>query len=192
MKSPWRREWLPTPVFLPGKSHGQRSPVDYSPWGYKELDTIEHVLTHHSLKAKKRWSNQYSGHLIYIFPPLGSLRSPTAGLEKTRTQEVIWRHRPLHSSSVQSFLCPQGGLYFLLLCPLGGCVCVCACVCVCVCVYPGRTFGPVQNVHKTLGPHQRSLKLFPVQNIRAYLVHAQRGFFFFFLNFYYSCFIMLC
>ena len=32
----------PTPVFLPGKSHGQRSLGDYSPWGYKELDTTEH------------------------------------------------------------------------------------------------------------------------------------------------------
>ena len=29
---PWRREWLPIPVFLPGESHGQRSLVDYSPW----------------------------------------------------------------------------------------------------------------------------------------------------------------
>ena len=28
---PWRREWQPTPVFLPGESHGQKSPVDYSP-----------------------------------------------------------------------------------------------------------------------------------------------------------------
>ena len=37
-KIPWRREWLPTPVFLPGKSHGQRSLVGYSPWGHKELD----------------------------------------------------------------------------------------------------------------------------------------------------------
>ena len=31
-KIPWRRKWQPTPVFLPGKSHGWRSPVDYSPW----------------------------------------------------------------------------------------------------------------------------------------------------------------
>ena len=38
-KIPWRREWLPTPVFLPGKSHGQRSLVGYSPWGHKESDT---------------------------------------------------------------------------------------------------------------------------------------------------------
>ena len=31
----------PTPVFLPGKSHGQRSLVGYSPWGHKESDTTE-------------------------------------------------------------------------------------------------------------------------------------------------------
>ena len=31
----------PTPVFLPGKSHGQRSLVGYSPWGHEELDTTE-------------------------------------------------------------------------------------------------------------------------------------------------------
>ena len=30
-RSPWRREWQPTPVFLPGESHGQRSLVGYSP-----------------------------------------------------------------------------------------------------------------------------------------------------------------
>ena len=36
-----RREWQPTPVFLPGESHGQRSLAGCSPWGCKELDTIE-------------------------------------------------------------------------------------------------------------------------------------------------------
>ena len=44
-KIPWRRAWQPTPGFLPAKSHGQRSLVGYSPWGYKELDTTE-WLTH--------------------------------------------------------------------------------------------------------------------------------------------------
>ena len=34
-KIPWRRKWQHTPVFLPGKSHGQRSLVVYSPWGHK-------------------------------------------------------------------------------------------------------------------------------------------------------------
>ena len=34
-EDPWRRKWQPTPVFLPGKSHGQRSLAGYSPWGHK-------------------------------------------------------------------------------------------------------------------------------------------------------------
>ena len=37
----WRRKWQPTPVRLPGKSHGWRSLVGYSPRGHKELDTTE-------------------------------------------------------------------------------------------------------------------------------------------------------
>ena len=40
-KIPWRGKWQPTPVFLPGKSHGQRSLAGYSPWGCKESDTTE-------------------------------------------------------------------------------------------------------------------------------------------------------
>ena len=38
---PWRRAWLPTPVFLPGELHGQRSLAGYSPWDRKELDTSD-------------------------------------------------------------------------------------------------------------------------------------------------------
>ena len=40
-KIPWRRVWQPTPVFLPGESHGQRSLVGYSPWGHKVSDRTE-------------------------------------------------------------------------------------------------------------------------------------------------------
>ena len=40
-RAPWRRGWLPTPVFFPGETHGQRSLAGYSPWGHKELDTTE-------------------------------------------------------------------------------------------------------------------------------------------------------
>ena len=40
-KIPWRREWLPTPVFLPEELHGPRTLVGYSPWGHKALDTAE-------------------------------------------------------------------------------------------------------------------------------------------------------
>ena len=38
---PWRKKWQPTPVFLPGEFHGQRSLVGYSPWGCKGLDMTE-------------------------------------------------------------------------------------------------------------------------------------------------------
>ena len=41
-----RRKWQPTSVLLPGKSHGQRSLVGYSPWGRKESDTKEYTHTH--------------------------------------------------------------------------------------------------------------------------------------------------
>ena len=40
---PWRRQWHPTPVLLPGKSHGRRSQVGCSPWGRKESDTTERL-----------------------------------------------------------------------------------------------------------------------------------------------------
>ena len=42
-KIPWKREWQPTPVFLPGEFHGQRSLAGYSPWSYKEKDTTEQL-----------------------------------------------------------------------------------------------------------------------------------------------------
>ena len=56
-KSPWRRKWKPTPVFLPGKSHAQRCLVGCSPWGCK---TIGHDLTtkqHHQQLCS--WSPGY-------------------------------------------------------------------------------------------------------------------------------------
>ena len=43
---PWRRAWQPTPVFLPGESHGQGSLAGCSSWGCKESDTTEQLNTH--------------------------------------------------------------------------------------------------------------------------------------------------
>ena len=42
-KIPWGRKWQPTPVFLPGKFHRQRSLAGYSPWGHRESDTTEQL-----------------------------------------------------------------------------------------------------------------------------------------------------
>ena len=46
-----RRQWHPTPVLLPGKSHGWRSLVGYSPWGREESDTTERLHFHFSLSC---------------------------------------------------------------------------------------------------------------------------------------------
>ena len=47
----WRRQWHPTPVLLPGKSHGWRSLVGCSPWGRWESDTTERLHFHFSLSC---------------------------------------------------------------------------------------------------------------------------------------------
>ena len=50
----WRRTWQPTPVFLPGESHGQRSLVGYSPWGSKDSDMTESHTHTHTHKGERR------------------------------------------------------------------------------------------------------------------------------------------
>ena len=55
---PWRREWQPTPVFLPGEFHTQRSLVGYSPWGHKESETTEQLIQH------IRFTDPISEHLF--------------------------------------------------------------------------------------------------------------------------------
>ena len=51
-KIPWTRKWQPTPVCLPGDSHGQRSLEGYSPWGCKESDMTEWLSLWASLVAQ--------------------------------------------------------------------------------------------------------------------------------------------
>ena len=57
-KIPWRRARQPTPLFLPGEprgfAHGQRSLVDYSPQGLKELDMTE-VTEPSNMHTRKKW-----------------------------------------------------------------------------------------------------------------------------------------
>ena len=57
----WRRKWQPTPVFLPGKSYGQRNLVGYSSWSHKESDTTEHT---HQIKSKKEIQEERSTGVI--------------------------------------------------------------------------------------------------------------------------------
>ena len=55
-KIPWRRVWQPTPVFLPGESHGQRSLAGYSPWGRKSQTQLSILQTRKSPSVKLRFT----------------------------------------------------------------------------------------------------------------------------------------
>ena len=50
--------WQPTPVLLPGKSHGQRSQVGCSPWGHRELDTTDFTFTMHPMNSMSRQNDK--------------------------------------------------------------------------------------------------------------------------------------
>ena len=73
-EDPWRREWQPTQVSLPGESHGQRSLVGYIPWGGKELDTTERLSMGCFMRnAKYINTGVYSNHISFCclhFAPL--------------------------------------------------------------------------------------------------------------------------
>ena len=65
----WRRKWQPTPVLLPGKLHGQRSLVGYSPWGRKESDTTERLYSlTYSFLSHVKWLRQLFFYLPLIPP----------------------------------------------------------------------------------------------------------------------------
>ena len=57
----WSRKWQPTPVFLPGKSHGQRSLEGYSPLGHKESNTTYSFTCPIHQRTGPIWHSQWSG-----------------------------------------------------------------------------------------------------------------------------------
>ena len=77
---PWRRKWQSTPVLLPGKSHGQRSLVGYSPWGCKESDRLSDctfTFRHVAIVVKNLPAN--AGHQETRVQSLGQEDSPGRG-----------------------------------------------------------------------------------------------------------------
>ena len=67
----WRRQWQPTPVLLPGKSHGWRSLVGCNPWGCRESDTTEKLHFHFSLSRLEKEMATHSGVLAWRIPGKG-------------------------------------------------------------------------------------------------------------------------
>ena len=75
-KFPWRRKWQATPVFLPGKTHGQRSLAGYRPWGRKRVR--QHLVT------KQQGNTNSSSHLVNL------------KICKMRTQVLLFIGKNLH------------------------------------------------------------------------------------------------
>ena len=69
-KIPWRRKWQSSPGLLPGKSHGQRSLVGYSPWGHKESDTTERLHYSHYKVNFTIWGDSFKRIKDHIYLPL--------------------------------------------------------------------------------------------------------------------------
>ena len=67
----WRRQWHPTPVLLPGKSHGWRSLVGCSPWGHYKSDTTERLHFHFHFYALEKEMATHSSVLAWRIPGMG-------------------------------------------------------------------------------------------------------------------------
>ena len=75
-KIPWSRKWQPTPVFLPGKFHRQKSLVGFRPWDHKELDTTEHTHTHVGWTYRLAYwvKSDSKRKTLYSIPYMGNLK----------------------------------------------------------------------------------------------------------------------
>ena len=87
-KIPWKRKWQPTPVFLPGKSHGRKHLVGYSPWGHKESDT-KWLSLHESVSSICFWgSSTYS-----IYSMLSGINSEWDKVLRPTPMKLTFRRR---------------------------------------------------------------------------------------------------
>ena len=104
-----RRQWHPTPVLLPGKSHGRRSLVGCSPWGHWESDTTERLHFHFSLSS----IGEGNGHLLQYSclenpRDRGAWRAAVSRVAQSRTR--LKRLSSSSSSSSSKVLCRHLGL----------------------------------------------------------------------------------
>ena len=75
------KKWQPTPVFLPGESHGWRSLIGYSPWGRKESDTTERVHFH--------FQSSLVAQMVKYLPTLGE-----TGVQSLRWKDLLKKWQP--------------------------------------------------------------------------------------------------
>ena len=101
---PWRRKWQPTPVFLPGESHGWRSLVGCSPWGPEESNTTERLHFHFLLSCIGE-GNGHSLQCSCLENPRdgGAWWGPVCGVAQSWTR-LKWLSSSSHFWSLGSWL----------------------------------------------------------------------------------------
>ena len=86
-----RRAWQPTPVFLPGESHGQRSLAGYSPRGHEELDTTDatyHTHTHTHTQPSCKLDTPLGGAIAILYKRKPRLREVKRLAQRHKATEV--------------------------------------------------------------------------------------------------------
>ena len=108
----WSRKWQPTLVFLPGRSHGQRSLVGYSPWAGKEWGTTEWLSTHTllSLVGPEQQGGSPNERELAVADQVVVLPADCCrGLGRSCTWYIFWSYLPVFSGS------PWGQWLFIFL-----------------------------------------------------------------------------
>ena len=132
----WRRAWQPTPVFLPGESHGQRSLVGYSSWCLKELDRTERLTLNTGIEERvfrQDTNGSKCAEVVYSFSraaitkyhKLGSLKQQAKiySLPDQEAESLKLRrgqgHAPSQAPGEESFLASSSFWWLLALFDLG-------------------------------------------------------------------------
>ena len=100
-KIPWRRKWHPTPIFLPGESHGWRSLVGCSPRSHKELDATDRLSRRTPILGAFLLMSMMASSLIDAFLVT---QCPSLSFFMSFALESIWSHTKFVSPDFLSFL----------------------------------------------------------------------------------------
>ena len=139
MPSRWRRQWHPTPVLLPGESHGWRSLVGCSPWGRYKSDRTERLHFHFSLSCVgEGYGNPLQCSCLKNPRDGGAWWAAIYGVAQSRIRLKRLSSSSSSSSNALKEVYPchwkRQGFHFLwlnnvtLLMYMHSCVCVCVCV----------------------------------------------------------------
>ena len=107
VRIPWRRKWQPTPVLSPGKSHGWRSLVGWSPWGCEESDMTERLHFHFLLLCIGEGNGTHSSILAWRIQGQRSLTGyiPWAARESDTTEQMS-----THINTPRRYICVTQGV----------------------------------------------------------------------------------